>query len=57
MRDLLKALRGARLIARGVFGEVVISHYLLKDGNVLEVITRYKVMRPRVRSTRKGRLR
>lgn len=38
MREILKALEGARLIATGVYGGRKISHYLLPDGRVLEVI-------------------
>lgn len=57
MKDLLQSLRGARLIARGAYGKVVISHYLLKNGDVLEVPSLYRIGRPRVRNARKGRLR
>jgi hypothetical protein len=38
MRELLKALRGSRLIARGEESGLTILHYLLPDGRVLEVV-------------------
>jgi hypothetical protein len=38
MHRILKALAGARLIARGADGAQVVYHYLLKDGRVLEVV-------------------
>lgn len=39
MRDLLKALKGARIIAQGVEGGRKIIHYLLDDGRVVEVVS------------------
>jgi hypothetical protein len=38
MKDLLSAVRGARVIARGVDNGRKIIHYLLDDGRVLEVV-------------------
>lgn len=49
MKELLKALRGARLIARGVYGREVVYHYLLPTGQVLELVRPRKEERVRVR--------
>jgi len=38
MRDMLVAMKGARLIAKGVEEGREILHYLLPDGRVLELI-------------------
>jgi len=38
MAELLKALRGARLIAMGMVGGRKVCHYLMSNGNVLEVV-------------------
>ena len=38
MRELLQALRGSRLIARGEEKGCEILHYLLPGGQVLEVV-------------------
>lgn len=38
MKELLKALRGARIIARGWDNGREIIHYLLGDGRVIEII-------------------
>ncbi len=38
MKELLKALRGARIIAEGVESGRKITHYLLADGRVVEII-------------------
>ena len=39
MRDILSALKGSRLIAKGMDGkDREILHYLLPDGRVLEII-------------------
>jgi hypothetical protein len=40
MGDLLVAVRGARLIGELVVNGCRIRHYLLKDGRVLETVTR-----------------
>lgn len=40
MKDILHALKGARLIAEMEDGSVRIRHYLLPDGMVLEVLAR-----------------
>ena len=37
MQNLLKATRGAKVIAQGWDDSAYIIHYLLQDGNVLEV--------------------
>ncbi|GEM_PF-2785680 len=37
MKELLKSLKGAILIARGVDGGRAIFHYLLPNGVVIEV--------------------
>lgn len=41
MKELLKALSGARIIAQGVEGGRKIIHYLLADGRVVEIISVY----------------
>lgn len=38
MRELLSALRGARLLAKGYEDGAAIFHYLLTDGRVLEIV-------------------
>lgn len=38
MRELLEALKGAHLLGRLTTVEGVVSHYLLADGKVLEVV-------------------
>ena len=38
MKELLKFFRGARLIRRGQENGKTISHWLLPDGRVLEVV-------------------
>jgi len=38
MRELLKALHGSRLIARGEESGLTILRYLLPDGRVLEIV-------------------
>ena len=38
MRDVLSALRGARLLAKGCEGGRTISHYLLRDEWVVEIV-------------------
>jgi len=38
MKQLLKALRGARIIAEGMEHGRKITHYLLADGRVVEII-------------------
>lgn len=38
MRDLLEALRGSRIIARGEEKGCEILHYLLPSGHVLEIV-------------------
>ena len=38
MTELLKALRGSRIIAQGVEGGRKIIHYLLADGRVVEIV-------------------
>ena len=38
MRELLEALRGSKLIARGEEAGLIILHYLLSDGRVLEIV-------------------
>ena len=38
MVELLKALRGSRLIAMGMVDGRKVCHYLMSNGNVLEVI-------------------
>ena len=38
MKQLLKALRGARIIAMGMDCGRKITHYLLADGRVVEII-------------------
>jgi len=40
MVKLLSALKGAKKIAEGRFSEGLVVHYLLPNGDVLEVITR-----------------
>ncbi len=40
MRDILRALKGTRLIGQLVVGGEVIRHYLLPNGQVLEIVTR-----------------
>jgi hypothetical protein len=40
MKSVLEALKGARLIGRMVEGRKLIRHYLLGNGQVLEVVTR-----------------
>jgi len=40
MSDLLKAVRGARLIGELVVNGLLVRHYLLADGRVLETVTR-----------------
>jgi len=39
MKELLKALRGARIIAEGVKKGRKIIHYLLADGRVVEIVS------------------
>ncbi len=39
MKELFKALRGARIIAEGVEGGRKIIHYLLTDGRVVEIVS------------------
>jgi hypothetical protein len=38
MKQLLKALRGARIIAQGMDNGRKVIHYLLPDGRVLEIV-------------------
>jgi len=38
MRELLEALKGAHLLGRLTTAEGVVSHYLLANGKVLEVV-------------------
>ncbi len=38
MRELLQLLRGARLLRRGQDGDRKITHWLLPDGRVLEIV-------------------
>jgi len=45
MKDLLAVLKGARLIARGEFGQEKVSHYLLPDSRVLEIVRTKRVPR------------
>jgi len=40
MGELLQALRGAKVIARGMCDGSLVTHYLLPDGRVLEVVTK-----------------
>ena len=39
MKELLKALRGARIIAEGMENGRKIIHYLLADGRVVEIVS------------------
>lgn len=42
MREILKSLRGCKLIARGWEGKCEVLHYLLPDGKVLQIIRQSK---------------
>lgn len=38
MREILHALKGARLIAKGIHEGRKVLHFLLTDGRVLEIV-------------------
>ena len=42
MKELLKVMRGARIIAEGIENGLRIIHYLLRDGRVVEVVKELK---------------
>jgi hypothetical protein len=41
MREILILLRGARLIAKGVYGGKIVRHFLLRDGRILETVSKH----------------